>query len=186
MTKSGLGEDVILALIQKTPSAFSTTPKDLVELKKAKISDAVIQAMIKAVPVPLEPAKSAVDPGHIIKEGVGWGEFTVGANVPSLVRALGAPDDLSQAPIAWRRLGIDCLLDSRGEAMELRFNKDFRGVTQAGIGWHMHQKTVKQAYGEPESVTIRGDGEKWEWTSKGILIWFNRGRVIQIVVFRPH
>ena len=57
--------------------------------------------------------------------------------MPSLVRALGAPDDLSRATIAWRRLGIDCLLDSRGEAMELRFNKEFCGVTQAGIGWSM-------------------------------------------------
>jgi hypothetical protein len=186
MTKSGLGEDVILALIKEAPSAFSTTPKDLAELKKAKVSEAVIQAMISAVPVALEPAKSAADPGRIIKEGVGWGVFTVGANMPSLVQALGAPDDPSQSPIpAWRGLGINCLLDNRGEATELRFNKDFRGVTQAGIGWGMPQKTVKQAYGEPESVTRRGDGEKWEWRSKGILIWFNRGRVIQIVVFRP-
>jgi hypothetical protein len=106
--------------------------------------------------------------------------------MPSLVRALGVSDDPSQTPLqAWRRFGIDCLLDNRGQAMELRFNKDFRGVTQAGIGWGMPQKTVKQAYGEPESVTKRGDGEKWERRSRGILIWFNRSRVTQIVVFRP-
>src|SRR6185369_8495618 len=95
----------------------------------------------------------------------------VGATMPSLVHALGTPDDPSQNPLqAWRRFGIDCLLDNRGQAMELRFNRDFRGVTQAGIGWGMPQKTVKQAYGEPESVTKRGDGEKWEWRSRGILI----------------
>src|SRR2546423_11743270 len=72
MTKSGLGEDVILALIKKTPSAFDTTPNALVDLKKAKVSHAVIQAMINAVPVVPEPAKPKVDPGRIIKEGVGW------------------------------------------------------------------------------------------------------------------
>ena len=61
MTESRLDEEVILALIQQTPNAFSTTPKDL--------------AMILPVPVPLELVKSVVDPVRIIKEGVGWGEF---------------------------------------------------------------------------------------------------------------
>jgi hypothetical protein len=187
MTKSGLGEDVILALIIQSQTAFSTTPKDLVDLKKAKVSDAVIQAMSSAVPVPIEPPKSAVDPGRIIQEGVGWGEFTVGANMPALHQTLGLPDGPSQNQMrVWRKLGVNCLLDNNGEALELRFNKEFRGVTQAGIGWGMRQKTVKQAYGEPESVRRRGDGEKWEWRSKGILIWFDRGRVNQIVIFRPY
>jgi hypothetical protein len=150
------------------------------------VSEAVIQAMISAVPVPLEPAKPAVDPGRIIKEGVGWREFTVGANIPTLEQALGLPDYPLQSPmLAWRKHGINCLLDNRGEAMELRFNKEFRGVTQAGIGWGMRQKTARQAYGEPEFAVKNSGGEKWEWRSKGILIWFNRGRVNQIVVFRP-
>jgi hypothetical protein len=190
MTKSGLAEDVILALIKESKTAFSTTPKDLVDLKKAKVSDAVIQAMISAVPVPpelSEPPKPAVDPGRIIKEGVGWGAFTVGANMPSLRQALGVPDGPLQNQIrVWRKLGINCLLDNNGEAKELRFDKEFRGVTQAGIGWGMSQKIVKQAYGEPEYVTRRDDAEKWEWRSKGILIWFNRGHVIEIVIFRPY
>lgn len=187
MTKSGLAEDVILALIKDSKTAFSTSPKDLADLRKAKVSDAVIQAMTSAVPVPPEPAKAAVDPGRIIKEGVGWEEFTVGANVPALEQALGVSDSSSRNRIqAWRKLGINCLLDDRGEAKELRFNKDFRGVTQAGIGWGMTEKTVKQAYGGPESTKKQADGEKWEWRSKGILIWFDKGRVNQIVIFRPY
>lgn len=187
MTKSGLGEDVILTLINETKSAFSTTPKDLDDLRKAKVSEAVIQAMISAVPVPLEPPKPAVDPGRIIQEGVGWGDFTVGANMPALHQALGLPDGPSLNQIrVWRKLGINCLLDNHGEAMELRFDKEFRGVTEAGIGWGMPVKTVKQAYGDPEFVKRQGNGEKWEWRSKGILIWFDRGRVNEIVIFRPH
>ena len=187
MTKSGLAEDVILALIKESPTAFSTTPKDLVDLKKAKVSDAIIQAMISAVPVPPEPPKPAIEPGRIIKEGVGWGEFAVGENIQALTQALGWSDDPTQNQMpAWRKLGINCLMDNRGAAMELRFNKEFHGVTQAGIGWGMPQKTAKQAYGEPEFVQRRDDAEKWEWRSKGILIWFNRGRVAQIVIFRPY
>jgi hypothetical protein len=186
MTKSGLGEDVILSVVKQTQTAFRTTPKDLADLRKAKVSEAVIQAMISAVPVPLEPARPAVDPGRIIKEGVGWREFTVGANIPTLEQALGLPDYPLQSPmLAWRKQGINCLLNNRGEAMELRFNKEFRGVTQAGIGWGMRQKTARRAYGEPEFAVKNSGGEKWEWRSKGILIWFNRGRVNQIVVFRP-
>jgi len=160
--------------------------EDIVRITRSKVSDAVIQVMIGAVPVALPPAKSAVEPGRIIKEGVGWREFTVGANPPALEQALGLPDFPSQSPIlAWQKLGINCLLDNRGEAMELRFNKEFRGVTEAGIGWGMRQKTAKQAYGEPELTLKKSGGEKWEWKSKGILIWFNRGRVSQIVIFRP-
>ena|SRR5215471_11279294 len=103
----------------------------------------------------------------------------------ALHQALGDGPSQNQIRV-WRKLGINGLLDNNGEAMELRFDKEFRGVTQAGIGWGMPQKTVKQAYGEPESVKRQGDGEKWEWRSKGILIWFDRGRVNEIVIFRPH
>jgi hypothetical protein len=75
MTKSRLGEDVILALIKDSKTAFSTTPKDLVDLKKEKVSDNIIQAMISAVPSPPEPPKAAIEAGRIIQEGVGWGGF---------------------------------------------------------------------------------------------------------------
>ena len=108
-------------------------------------------------------------------------------NGPALEHAFGLPDYPLQIPmVAWRKLGVTCLLDYRGEATELRFNKEFRGITQASIGWGMSQKTVKQAYGEPEAMKRQGNGEKWEWRSKGILIWFYRGRVNQIVIFRPY
>src|SRR5262249_176187 len=110
------------------------------------------------------------------------------ANFPDLKQAFGLPDDPARNPIpVWGKLGINCLLDNRGEAKELRFNKEFRGVTQAGIGWGMSQKTVKKAYGKPKTIKRPSDaGEKWEWMSKGILIWFHRGRVNQIVIFKPY
>jgi hypothetical protein len=186
MTKSGLGDDVILALIKETPCAFSTSEKDLADLRKAKVSEAVIQAMFNAPPAASEPAEPLVDPGRIIKEGVGWGAFTVGANIPTLVQALGTPDDASQNRMPeWGKLGINCILNIRGEAEELRFNKEFRGVTQAGIAWGMREKTAWAAYGAPDLTEKHGTAEKCVWKSKGILIWFNNGRVNQIVIAKP-
>ena len=186
MTKSGLSAEVVLSLIKVTPCAFEISPKDLADLKKARVSDAVIQAMINAPHTAVEPAKPLVVPGNIIKEGAGWGAFAVGATLRDMVPALGSPDAISRMPLAeWRKLGINCLLDENGGAKELRFNKGFRGVTQAGIGWGMPEKTVRAAYGEPETIQKRNDAKKWIWTSKGILIWFNNGHVSQIVVFAP-
>jgi hypothetical protein len=37
-----------------------------------------------------------------------------------------------------------------------------------------------------KSVKKQGNGQKWERKSKGILLWFDRGRVNKIVVFRPY
>ena len=69
--------------------------------------------------------------------------------------------------------------------MELRFDRTFHGVTQAGIGFGMSEKAVRAAYGDPEYITKQGSGTKYEWTSKGLLIWFANDRVNQIVVFQP-
>jgi len=186
MTKSGLGTDVIVALIKDSPCTFDTSPKELQRLKAAGVSDPVILAMVNAPKASSTPAKPEIDPGKIIREGVGWGTFTVGANYESLVSGLGLPDGNSPPPmLEWRKLGINCLLDNRGEASELRFNKEFRGVTHAGIGYGMPEKTVRAAYSDPKREQRQGSGTKWDWPSRGLLIWFADGRVNQIVVYRP-
>jgi hypothetical protein len=186
MTKSGLSAEVVVALIKDSPCAFDTSPRELQRLKSAKVSDSVIQAMVNAPKASITPAKPEIDPGKIIREGFGWGAFTVGASHEALVNALGLPDDSSPPPLLeWRKLGINCLLDSRGEASELRFNKEFRGVTQTGISYGMPEKTVRAAYGDPKQAQKLGGGTRWDWPSRGLLIWFADGRVNQIVVYRP-
>jgi hypothetical protein len=142
--------------------------------------------MVNAPKATITPAKPVIDPAKIIREGIGWGAFTVGASYESLVSGLGLSDNTSPPPmLEWRKLGINCLLNDRGEASELRFNREFQGVTQLGIGFGMPEKTVRAAYGDPGHAQKFGTGAKWEWPSKGLLIWFADGHVNQIVVFRP-
>lgn len=48
MTKSGLGEQTIVLAIQQGSTNFDTSPQTLVELKKAGVADAVLNAMLSA------------------------------------------------------------------------------------------------------------------------------------------
>ena len=54
MKKAGIGDDVIILKISSGPTKFSTEPVDLVALKNAGVSDAVIAAMLK----PTGPTKT--------------------------------------------------------------------------------------------------------------------------------
>lgn len=49
LSKAGFGADVIIEKINLTATAFKLEVSDMVELRKAGVSDAVIQAMIKRV-----------------------------------------------------------------------------------------------------------------------------------------
>lgn len=46
MTKSGLGEQTIILAIQQGPTAFDTSPQALIELKKAGVTDGVLNLML--------------------------------------------------------------------------------------------------------------------------------------------
>ena len=49
MVKAGLGDAVVLPTINSQPGQYSVTPDDLIALKKAGVSDAVIGAMVARV-----------------------------------------------------------------------------------------------------------------------------------------
>jgi hypothetical protein len=46
MTKAGLGESLIVSMVQNQPGKYSLTPDDLVKLKQAGVSDKVLGAMV--------------------------------------------------------------------------------------------------------------------------------------------
>jgi hypothetical protein len=46
MTKSGLGDNLIIGMIQSQPGKYSLTPDDLVKLKQAGVSEPVLTAMV--------------------------------------------------------------------------------------------------------------------------------------------
>jgi hypothetical protein len=70
MVKGGLGEAVVLARIRSSPANFDTSTNSLLALKKAGVSDKVIEAMVSAprsgaaaaAPTPAAPSAAASAP----------------------------------------------------------------------------------------------------------------------------
>ncbi len=59
MVKSGLGEGVVVSMVQTQPGKYSLTADDLVKLKQAGVSDKVLAAMIAKGSSGAAPARSA-------------------------------------------------------------------------------------------------------------------------------
>jgi outer membrane lipoprotein-sorting protein len=55
MTKSGIGEQVIILAIQKSKTNFDTSPEALIHLKSAGVSDNVLNAILNATPIKTVP-----------------------------------------------------------------------------------------------------------------------------------
>jgi hypothetical protein len=122
-----------------------------------------------------------------IHEGEGWDRFLVGANANSLIGTFGYPDkDSNGRMMKWDKLGFNCLLNDKNEAMELRFEKRSRAVTASGVTFGMSPDRVHKIYGDAGQMEWRGGGMKQIWPSRGILIWFRDNAVYQIVIFRPY
>jgi hypothetical protein len=129
---------------------------------------------------------SAQKTPQTIQEGVGWDRFLVGANMNSLIDALGFPDKSSYGRLMrWDKAGLNCLLNEKNEATELRFEKRFKGVTASGVKFGMSAEAVRKIYGDAGTMEWRGGGMKLIWPSRGILIWFHDNTVYQIVIFKP-
>lgn len=127
----------------------------------------------------------AADNQRTIKEGVGWDRFTLGANANSLVDLLGFPDKQSRGRMMnWEKSGLNCLLNDTDEAIELRFEKRSKAVTESGVTFGMSADNVRKIYGDAGKMEWRGGGMKLIWPSRGILIWFHNNTVYQIVIFK--
>ena len=63
MVKAGLAENTIVLAIQNKPSAFDTSPEELIRLKEQGVSQAVLNAMLNASnPAPAAPAPPPPEP----------------------------------------------------------------------------------------------------------------------------
>jgi hypothetical protein len=63
MVKAGLAEGTIVLAIQNKPSAFETSPEELIRLKEQGVTQAVLNAMLNASnPAPAAPAPSELPP----------------------------------------------------------------------------------------------------------------------------
>lgn len=144
-----------------------------------------LRAMILLLVCTSTGRASAQKAPQTIQEGVGWNHFIVGASMNSLIDALGFPDKSSFGRLMrWDKAGLNCLLNDKDEATELRFEKRFKGVTDGGVKFGMSADKVRNIYGEAGKMEWRGGGMKLIWPSRGILIWFHDNAVYQIVIFR--
>ena len=87
MAKAGLDENIILTTMKSQPGKYSTTPDDLIALKKAGVSDTVIAAMIGAAPsggasAPAAPAAATTGPGPINEVGVYYKKADAWTDLP--------------------------------------------------------------------------------------------------------
>jgi hypothetical protein len=122
----------------------------------------------------------------IIQEGVGWDRFTMGASMKSLVSLLGFPDKSSSGRMMrWDKAGLNCLMSDKDEAIELRFEKRFKGVTASGVKFGMSAEKVRGIYGDAGTMEWHNGAMKLIWPTRGVLIWFHDDAVYQIVIFRP-
>jgi len=154
-----------ISLITKTKGHRST------EMKSAVIAMAIVFTLGTHVSVGAD----------IIKEGSGVGDFAVGADKAMLTKAMGQEPNW----IHWSSKNVDCLLNDKGQAIELRFNEGFSGETSKGIGIGSSEREVLKAYGKPSSVDAKKPGtKKIEFKDQGILFWINDNMVNQIVVFQ--
>ena len=151
-------------------------------MKRRAFVPAILLSLLSMTGVRLTAANSP----HVIKEGVGWDRFLVGDNANHLMDVLGSPDKHSQGRMMkWSKAGLNCLLDDRGQAIELRFEKRFHGATESGVTFGMPSEQVRKIYGDAGKLDWRGGGMKLIWPSRGVLIWFHNDKVYQIVVFKP-
>lgn len=67
MAKAGLGEGLIVSMVQGQPGQYSLSPDDLIKLKQAGVSDKVVAAMIaKGSSGASAPATSAAPAGRSV------------------------------------------------------------------------------------------------------------------------
>ena len=66
LVKAGLSDDLIIAKIQKSGQAFDLSTDEMVRLKQAKASDAVIKAMMTAAPAPASAPATGVPAGVVV------------------------------------------------------------------------------------------------------------------------
>jgi len=96
---------------------------------------------------------------RLIQEGVGWDRSSWAPGMNSLIDALGFPDKSSYGRwMRWDKAGLNCLLNDKGEATELRFEKNFKGVTGSGVKFGMSADRIRKIYGDAGTMEWHDGG----------------------------
>ncbi|MFI5116039.1 MAG: hypothetical protein ACHP8B_05000 [Terriglobales bacterium] len=97
MVKAGLGEDLIVTMVQTQPGKYSVNPDELITLKQAGVSERILAAMATkagggnpSAPVPSGPAKIA--PGTSIRLAVEEAVSSSSAKAGDTLKVVAAED----------------------------------------------------------------------------------------------
>src|SRR5579862_7369877 len=79
MVKSGLGEDIIVTVIERQPGTFSIAADDLIRLKQAGATDKILAEMLRKAGAPAAPpAEPAAPPNASAPKRGGLGDLING------------------------------------------------------------------------------------------------------------
>ncbi len=99
MVNAGLSDDVIIARLRKEDKAFDLTPDDMIRLKNAKVSDAVMKVMLDPQAAPAAPAPPS-PPATVITMPV-----MPGVSIPGASSLVPKPSGATPAP------GVNAVVD---------------------------------------------------------------------------
>ena len=107
LVKSGLGNDVILNVIQNQPGNYRVTPEDLVALKQHEVPDRIINAMMAKVPPPAPamlapPASAPPSKSAALPEG----DIPLNPDVGVYYRNEGKWEELLPEVVNWKTGGV--------------------------------------------------------------------------------
>ena len=102
MVKAGLGEGLIISMVENQPGKYSLSPDDLVNLKRQGVSDKVLAAMLgkgsgSAASVPASTTTAAVSADNDIPPGIEIGLY---------YRKAGKWEELLPEVVNWKTGGV--------------------------------------------------------------------------------
>lgn len=135
MVKAGLGEGVVVSMVQSQPGRYSLTTDDLVSLKKQNVPDKVIAAMVTKNAAPAAPtstpaASAATD-----------GDLPQGMDIGVYYKKAGHWEEMLPEVVNWKTGGV---MKSVASA----------GVVKGDINGHIPGGSSRNSLGSPVEVVI--------------------------------
>jgi len=135
-----------------------------------------------------KPAADAVPTGltGVVFEGMGLGQFRIGATRQALLRALGPPDNPQEERYyEWNKLHVTCVYDRALGVVEIHFNQGTNVVLSSGIRIGSPISEALARYGRPSRVRPVGtNSQAYEFLSRGLILCVDGrgGSVVQIII----
>jgi len=164
----------------------------------------VLLTVCLAAPAVCEGAEVVDTSAIVVTEGVGFDGIAVGnrrCTKEFIKKKLGPPQEEQENWLNYRGTsGLDFAMASDMDMLvEIRLNEGFAGKLTSGVSMSSSMDDVFKAYGKPfaqEEVKrllphfgnrilyTMGNFSKISYIDKGLLFWFDRGQITQIVITR--